>query len=261
MPRKRIIDSDAAKFSVVVDGKNKRILDSLVDKYDFKYSPMMNRIITTFCDMSPRLKTIIEPSILNEYHELLKQLEIYHDNHDIYNESSCKKEISDCEDILRMMNGGEYDLLNDTEEESSMTKIRLQNGYLIIPKDWIVVNENAAENSRYAFVMECRNHIKYGVPHFIYLSNEKNYSNDMEKHFRELCRMKWNKFIEIEELEKKNKLVPDPDNPKEYLNTKEYLAAPIMGFFPIEEQGETLRLDGEEPPFGAMIVRTNDSEE
>ena len=52
--------------------------------------------------MSPRLKTIIEPSILNEYHELLKQLEIYHDNHDIYNESSCKKEISDC-DIQKMI--------------------------------------------------------------------------------------------------------------------------------------------------------------
>lgn len=258
MPRKRIIDSDAAKFSVVAGGKNKKILDRLVEKYDFKYSPMMNKIISTFCDMSPTIKPVIESAVMNEYRRLTKELE---NNHDPFYVNAFKRDLSNCEDILRIMNGGEYDLLDNSEEESPMKKVKLRNGFLIIPKDWIVVNPDDALHSKYAFVMECKNHIKYGVPHFIYLTNENRCSTDMEKHFRELCRIKWNKFKEIEELEKKNKLVADPDNPNEYLNTKEYLAAPIMGFFPIEEQVERLRLDGEEPPFGAIIVRTSDSEE
>ena len=80
----------------------------------------------------------------------------------------------------------------------------------------------------------------------------------MENHFRELCRINWDGFVKIEKLENKNKLVADPDNPTEYLNMNEYLAAPSMGFFKIEEQGERLRLDGQEPPYGAMIVRTEE---
>lgn len=255
MPRKRIIDANAAKFSVVVDGKNKKILDKLVEKYDSKYSPIMNRIITTFCDMSPQLKSTIESAVMNERHRLMNQLE---NDHDPFYANAYKKDILNCEDILRMMNNGEYDVLEDSKEECSMKKIKLQNGYLIIPNDWIVVNPDDAKVSSYAYVMECRNHIKYGVPHFIYLSNDSNYSSDMENHFRELCRINWDGFVKIEELENKNKLVADPDNPTEYLNMNEYLAAPSMGFFKIEEQGERLRLDGQEPPYGAMIVRTEE---
>lgn len=260
MPRKRIIDANAAKFSVVVDGKNKKILDELVGNYDSKYSPMMNKIISTFCDMSPNLKSIIETSLLDEYHRLTDELK---NSHDPFYQSSCEKDLLNCENILRMMNCGKYDLLPDnSENENTMKKVKLQNGYLIIPKDWIVVNPTRASECKYAFVLECRNHIKYGVPHFIYLTNEDRYSEHMENDFRELCRTKWDKFKDIEKIEYQNQLVPDPDNTGEYLNVKEHLASPIMGFFPIEEQGERLRLNGDKPPFGAMIVRTtNESAE
>jgi hypothetical protein len=142
-----------------------------------------------------------------------------------------------------------------------MKKIKLADGYLIIPSDWIVVNPEQAENCRYAAVIECRNSEKYGVPHFIYFNNYQygnQYTDSMEEHFYSLCRKAWSRFTEIEELNMKNKLVPDPENKGQYLNAEAHLAAPIIGLFSIEEQGENPVND---PPYGAMIVRTNADEE
>ena len=116
MPRKRIIDANAAKFSIVVDGKNKKILDELVENYDAKYSPIMNKVISTFCDMSPNLKSIIETALISEYHRLTDELK---NNHDPFFQSSCEKDLSNCEDILRMMNCGKYELLPDNSKNES----------------------------------------------------------------------------------------------------------------------------------------------
>lgn len=75
--------------------------------------------------------------------------------------------------------------------------------------------------------------------------------------FYELCRKQWPRFSEIEKLAEQNKLVSNPKQPGHSLNFEEYLAAPLIGLFQIETQGERKRPDGEDPPYGAMIVRTN----
>lgn len=259
MPRKRIIDSKSCKFSLDVSGDNKEVLDEITSNYNLKYGPIINKIISTFCLMPKSIKKVIEKACLNEYNRLTEELKNLTEE---FHRQPLVQEQDFYMDILRLMNKGTYEFANEEPPEKTMKKIRLCDGYLLIPSDWIVVNPERAESCRYATVLECRNSKKYGVPHFIYLNNcqyGRDFTNDMERDFFNLCRKQWNKFTEIEELSNKNKLVPDPDNKGQYLNAKEYLAAPSIGLFSIAEQGD--RSIGE-PPYGAMIVRTeNESAE
>ncbi|MEE1255629.1 MAG: hypothetical protein UHN47_03840 [Lachnospiraceae bacterium] len=54
-------------------------------------------------------------------------------------------------------------------------------------------------------------------------------------------------------MEKQVELIEDINNKGQYLNQDEYLASPIIGYFHIYENG-----DVKEPPFGAVIVRTDE---
>ena len=258
MPRKKIIDSKSCKFSVDVSGDNKEILDELTENYMFKYGPMINKIIGTFCRMPKSIKKVIEKACLAEYNRLGAELE---DITEEFHRKPLEQERESYLEILKLINGGIYEIASEPEEEETMKTIKLTDGYLIIPKDWIVVNPEQAEDCRYAAVLECRNSAKYGVPHFIYLNNFRygnEYTDMMEENFYELCRKAWPKFTEIEELNKKNQLVPDPEHKGQYLNAEAHLAAPIIGLFSIEEQGDNPFND---PPYGAMIVRTNATKE
>lgn len=255
MARKRILDSNSCKFTLNVIGENKEVLDELTENYMLKYGPMINKIISTFCRMPKGIKKVIEKTCIKEYERLSE--EIAHTEANSYHREPLIQERDSYMEILRLMNGGVYEIEEEKDEEPTMRKIKLADGYLIIPSDWIIVNPERAENCRYAAVLECRNSAKYGVPHFIYFNNFRyacDYTDHMEAEFYSLCKKAWPKFSEIQELSEKNKLVPDPENKGQYLNADAHLAAPIIGLFHIEEQGS--RAHGE-PPYGAMIVRTS----
>lgn len=257
MPRKKIIDAKSCKFSLDVSGENKEILDELTTNYMLKYGPMINKIISTFCRLPKSVKKVIEKSCLTEYERLCKEIKLTEES---FHRLPLEQERDTYLEILKLINGGIYEVI-DEKETSVMTKIKLVDGYLIIPDDWIVVNPEAAKNCRYATVLECRNSVKYGVPHFIYFSNLKyprDYTKQMETDFFSLCQKAWPKFAEIKELSDTNKLIPYPENNGQYLNLEAHLAAPTIGLFHIEEQGE--RSYGE-PPYGAMIVRAKIKED
>lgn len=259
MPQKRIIDSKFCKFSFDVNADNKEVLDDLTANYMLKYGPMLNKIIGTFCRMPDSIKNVIEKACLTEYKRISAELEKTPDE---FHRKPLEQERESYLEILKLINDGIYVIPEEDNEANVMKKIKLADGYLVIPSNWIVVNPERAENCRYAAVLECRNSAKYGVPHFIYLNNYKygnEYTNDMEEQFYSLCRKTWPRFSEIEELNKKNQPVPDPENKGHYLNTEAYLNAPIIGLFSIDEQGDN---PTGEYPYGAMIVRTsNESEE
>lgn len=258
MARKRIIDSDSCKFSLNVSGENKKTLDNLTYNYGMKYGPMINKIIGSFCRMPNSIKKVIEHACLTELQNLNAELEQIPDG---FHRQSLKEERDSYLEILKLINDGIYKISDENQEENGMKKIKLLDGYLIIPNDWIVVNPEKAEDCRYAAVLECRNSEKYDIPHFIYLNNCKygnQYTPEMEEEFFSLCRKNWPRFSEIEELDRKNQLVPDPDNKFRFLNADAYLSAPIIGIFHIYEQGDNIA----SYPYGAMIVRTtNESED
>lgn len=254
MARKRILDAKSCKFTLNVMGDNKEILDDLTENYMMKYGPMINKIIDTFCRMPKKIKKVFIKTCLAECERLA--IEIEQTSEASFHYEELKKDRNWYIEILKLMNGGKYESIEEKKEASSMIKIKMFDGYLLIPADWIVVNPESAEKCRYAAVLECRNHIQYGVPHFVFFNNYKyacDYTDYMEEEFFSLCRKVWPKFSEIQILSEKNALVPDPDNKGRYLNSEAHLAAPIIGLFHIEEHGD--RAYGE-PPYGAKIVRT-----
>lgn len=259
MARRKIIDSDSCKFSLNVSGDNKKTLDDLTSNCMMKYGPMINRIIGAFCRMPNSIKKVIENACLTEYKKLTAELEKTPDG---FHRQPLEQERDSYLEILKLINNGIYVIPDEDHEDNDMKKVKLTDGYLIVPSDWIIVNPEKAENCRYAAVLECRNSAQYDIPHFIYLNNYKygnQYTTDMEEHFFSLCRKIWPRFSEIEELDKKNQLVPDPDNKGRFLNSEAYLNAPIIGLFSISEQGDNI---SGTYPYGAMIVRTaNESED
>ena len=130
----------------------------------------------------------------------------------------------------------------------------MKDGYLIIPKEWIVLNEEDAMYCRYAGVVECRNSAKYGIPHFVFFTHAeygRDYDTDL---INEMCCNAWPKFKDI--MAQQVEPIKDPEKPGEYLNVQEHLASPYIGYFSIDEADSGLR-DIEDMPYGAMIVRTS----
>lgn len=254
MGRKRIIDANACKFSLHISGENKQILDQLTENYACKYGPLINRIIDTLCHMPKTLKTTVENACLAEYHRL--SIELDHTS-DEFHHKNIENNRESYLNFLKLINGGDFEVSDAKKENLEMKKIKLFDGYLVCPKDWIITNPEEAEQCRYATLLECRNSSTYGVPHFVYLTNSSNstktHTAEFRKTFFDKCRKIWPKFSEIEELNRKNQLVPDPEDPGHYLNLDAYIASPIIGLFSIDEQGESLT---DEYPYGAMIVRS-----
>ena len=252
MARKKIIDSNACKFSLFITGDNKETLDELTDNYQLKYGPMINKIIETFCRMPKPVKKVFETTCISEYKRIIKELALTNDD---FHKKASEEEKYLYNEILKLLNNGKYEIIEEVEENNTMKKIEIADGYLIIPSDWIVVNPEHAKSCRYAAVLECRNSERYKVPHFIYFNNYKyanQYTESFEKDFYKLCEEKWDRFSDIEKLSNDNQLISDPNNEGHYLNLDEYLQSPTIGIFSIEEQSED---STDDYPFNAMIVR------
>lgn len=252
MGRKKILDNNFKKISINVLGENVDIIERLTMNSGYKMSPLINKIIKTVCNMPDVQRRAIEQTCLKEYANINELLENTNE------EFTRKKLIEDQEqlaDMLWLMNGCSYKIDKKVISLNNMTRIELSNGYLIYPKEWIVTNPEEAEQCRYAIVLECKNSTIYQVPHFIYLT-EYNFgecnTDDLREKIYDRCRKIWVRFSEIEELNEKNKLIPDPNNPNCYLNLKEYMKLPIINLFYVSEEGKN-----DEYPYGAMIVRTS----
>ena len=255
MGRKKILDSETAKFSVNVNGDNKRILDDLIQSYASKYSTMINKIIATYCNPPKEIQDDLEAIILKARKKALME---YRNTEDPIFIDDLEQKIQYYEDYLLLSHHGDYRFYDDAPQKpiNEIKKIELTDGYLQIPTDWIVVNPEEIGKKSYAAVLECRNHAKYGIPHFVLLNDFKtnmDYTDAMKEEFFKRCTEKWPKFPEIMQQSEQNQLIEDPRHPGEFLNVDAYFAAPIIGIFAISDQAFGNH------PYGAMIVRTSNN--
>ena len=247
MARKRILSLSSYKFSMDLSGENKEAVDEATENYGMKYGPFINMLIKQFLRMPAKMKQAFISFCIFQCQELDKQLAVAGD----FEKISLEDEKRHYLEIARIINAG---IEVHYEESPTMRKIAMEDGYLIIPKDWIVVNEDAAPNCRYAGVVECRNHIKYGIPHFVFFTNAK-YGKDYDTDaINEMCCKAWPRFKDV--IAQQVEPIRDPEKPGEWLNAKEHLASPYIGHFGIDEADSDLR-DIEDMPYGAMIVRTS----
>lgn len=243
MGRKRIKDLESYKFSFDIGGENKLVLDNLTEKFNAKYGPIINMLITMFCRMPEDIKESFLDFCTLKKIELEKQQK----DEDIYWRMDIEEKKEYYLNIAKIINGGVDLKFND--RDNRMKKIELKEGYLTYPSDWILLNSGMANQCYYAGVVECRNSEKYGVPHFVFFSDE-NYDDAFCEKINKMCVKAWPEFQKIIEMQVEP--IFDPEKPGRCINVEEHLASPYIGHFHIQEEGAPWN-----PPFGAVIVRRN----
>lgn len=131
-----------------------------------------------------------------------------------------------------------------------MKEFSLANGCLTVPADWILVNEEQAQNSRYAAVLEYWGDSKYKIPHFIYLYDEKKGNNDFseqqKKDFYAKCIEKYPELKTVLEELSVNQPFSNSDRVKKR-----------FGIFCIPDANDC---SSDKAPYGAVIVREKNSD-
>lgn len=242
MGRKRILDLESYKFTLNVHGDNKIPLDILTEELGEKYGPVINMIISTFCNMPKDIKAEFLDFCRIKIEEIEKIQKVAEKME--YQELQRKKEYY--QRILKIVNV--RNALNDSKKVEHTKKIPLKNGCLYIPGDWILLNPEDAENCEYAGVVECRNSYLYKIPHFVFFTQD--FASESETFINELCVKTYPKFREIMKMQVEP--IPDPEKKGHYLNEKEFFTAPIIGHFLIPEKEEVYKSKLE---YNAMIVR------
>ena len=245
MGRKLLRELDSHRFSVDIGGNNKKMLDLLADRLNMKYSPTINHIISTFCVMTPEVKHAFLEFCSTQYTKISKAQRC----EGAFGTDFLEKQKEQYLEIAKLINDGKELSIKENEP---MKKIKLKDGYLIIPSDWIVLNEDEGHLYSYAGVIECRNSEKYSIPHFVFLNEHKyggDYTNSLYEKIHQMCIDTWPDFKEI--INRQVNPIPDPDLPGNYLNMNEFMSAPTIGYFHLPESTEN-----KNPVCGAMIVRT-----
>ena len=115
--------------------------------------------------------------------------------------------------------------------------IQLENGMVIFPKEYIVLESTITTNINYAGVVAEKNGL---LPHFVVFS-EKSISDFMEEeieHVYDLCEEVFPKFKEVRQAQ-----IPEILNENGFLvNWKEWNASPRLGLFSIHEVSDEFNL-------------------
>lgn len=130
----------------------------------------------------------------------------------------------------------------------NMERIDIEDGYVIFPNDWIVIDYRKPEECKYVGVVSIRNGEKYNVPIFLFFSDVKinALTEGDEDDIRMWCRKKYPDFAKIESQQ----VTPAYNAQGKMLNFDFWDKAPTIGIFPIFEYGKDTNY-----PYGAMIIR------
>lgn len=137
--------------------------------------------------------------------------------------------------------------------EKELKRTRLIDGTLICPEDFILLNENEAEESHFVIVIEVEN-TKFLAPHFVFFSEKstRNCTADDFSYICQLCAQKWPQFQKIIDTAKR------PIGNKDYtecLNEFEVRMAPRIEYFDIKEKNDLNYSNPYTSPIGCQIVR------
>ncbi|MBP3806859.1 MAG: hypothetical protein ILA13_00425 [Eubacterium sp.] len=251
MGRKRIYDKNDYKFSIILEHEIKEKLEEIALEYDKKIGPLINLLIKSFLFVSPRVSESIIKLCSNQINQINQMIAVS----DCFEKERLLNEKQQYLEIAKILNKGKG-IFVDEKEQYLMKEIKIKDGVLIIPNDWILVNPEESTQYRYAAVIECRNSSKYGIPHFIKFCNyryAKDYPDEFIDEFLSECQIAWPDFND-KVRKKQVKPIPNIDG-KGYINIEKYLAAPTIGFFHILESDDDYFKRNEDSPYGSKIVR------
>ena len=226
-----------------VDGYNK--VQSFAKRNKKSIATVINQLVMAFVDLPEPLKD----DLAGYCHRKLNDLARSSGDEGAFH----RKEDENMEQYLNSI----LEVLGEKHisevKAADRTRLRLKDGYVDYPNDWILIDTAIPpEEASHCFVLECRNSIKYGIPHFIGSSNRRygnDYTDDDMDTIYKACEAAWPEFSEIIE-----KQVPPPHRSR-YENEEDYDAAvrkhldsPFIGIFSItRDDDELYSKDGEEP--------------
>lgn len=251
---KKTIKSNKLTFDLT--DKNKVMLEKLKIDTHIPFGRLINILIDSVCYMPDRLREVLEQEgvLVKEEIDSLKVKgndffcrELEREQQVIYN-------------LLMLVDNKQFKYFEKTQNE--MKNIPLADGYLVIPADWVIVNEEQARNSHYAAVLECAGSIEskiphFIIPHFIYLFDgvdTHDFSSSKEKDFYTKCLEKCPEFKVVMDESKSDRLIHNPDGTVQYPSIKDFSKKAKVGIFFIGDAGD---YPSGEPPYGAVIVRSN----
>lgn len=246
------ISAKKKKISLDLPQDNLELLMYYCDEHDCNTSSAINNLIYTFLSTSHDVRKELSDFCFERYQDCLIAAEstVGFERDSLSRSAREFKYMS-----LFYNNHPEHDFISH-----KMKRTYLSDGYVIYPSDWIVLPNifGTASECKYAGVVESRNSIKYGIPHFIFFSDTKyqyEYTDEMEAQVYDACAKVYPRFKELYNLQKE---LPKLDSPNYREELKEWDSAPKFALFSIVEKGDPLYWDNDpdyHPPAGAMIIR------
>ncbi len=234
------------KFTVDLTDENKAILEDINLNTMLPYGQIINRIINVFCGTPNYIKEELVSFVMKKVELLEKQMkfagpyeyETLMEKYDIYNE------------LVTFINRGKK--IEKINSQVKMTQYEINEGVVICPSDWIVVNPEKQHNSCYAGVVECRKSC-FEVPHFLFFTNKlgNEYDDELYDEVNKKCCKKWPQFNDI--LKKQVEIMYDTEG--NIINNDEWLKAPILGYFALLDKDDPTLSKDHIFPMGAMIIR------
>ena len=158
--------------------------------------------------------------------------------------------------IIAYLNGGIAVSLDEIRTELDMQKIHLKDGYLICPKNFVLINPEDAQDMETACVIECRNASKYDIPHYVIFCHAKEPYEAAEVYDAKLLDQllrRIPKFQRVVDLQVAP--ISDPEHHQNLLNENEFMSAPTIGYFPVYIHGDPTKPADYKPPYGVQIIK------
>ncbi|MBQ8165310.1 MAG: hypothetical protein IJZ94_05800 [Clostridia bacterium] len=230
------------KVSIDFTESNYNILTAFAKSIGESNSTVMNYLVSHFLQLSPQIKRIFAKCCV----ENVKKEQLEFSNLGEYEKEEASKRIDICKDLTLFFTDGK----GYVTEDQYMKKIKIIDGYVIVPNDWIVVENRIPAECKYVGVIEIFNNNIYKVPHFVFfsdcpISQITEFEQDI---IFTCCEEVYPDFRKIRSMQ----LKPIYDENKNMLNAELYIKAPIIGLFQIRTYGIDISF-----PAGAMIVRTS----
>lgn len=241
------------KLSIDLTDESKKILEEIKDNTRIPFGRLINMLITSVCDMPPRLRDIIQKALENEQAFILDEMASTSKKNNEFFLDAAEKELGVITHFLLLIAKGH----RGSVEKVRMQNIPLKDGHLIVPDNWIAVNKELAQNSRYAAILECVGEAGSKIPHFIYLFDgvdTHDFSSSKEKDFYTKCIEKCPEFKAVLEESESFSLAQNSDGTLQYPSIEDYLKKARVGIFFV---GDSEDRPAEESPYGAVIIRSN----
>lgn len=243
------------KLSIDLTDNNFQILQKLKRNSKIPYGQAINDLITTFADTPEKVRKEILQVIIQRLRLIRQQI----DTTGRYEAESLAMEYAAYMDVARIFNEWKYLDESVLDPKPTMKKIKLKDGYLICPENWILLNQDDCNSCSYAAAVEIHNAT---LPYFIWINNYEKADEYTEQDcstVQKLCEEAYPDFKKMVS-DKMIDPIPDPDHPGNYLNLNEWLAAPSIGIYSIYVDGDEAYGSDYDPPFGTKIIRNNERE-